>query len=114
MITGGPLIGVPIVALDSPFPPSLFRPASCSRSGNTLGLANNNGQSISFRNPDFRVPHADQWMAGGNLELPGNIGLDVAYVGSKVSSLPITRNQNVVPRTEQEKGIARLGGSPAY
>jgi hypothetical protein len=44
-------------------------------------------------------------MAGGNLELPGNIGLDVAYVGSKVSSLPITRNQNVVPRTEQEKGI---------
>lgn len=110
IIVNGPATGVPITTLDSPFPTGQFlQPV-----GNTLGLATTNGQGFSFRNPDFKVPHGDQWMAGVNLELPGKIGLDVAYVGSRVNGLPVTRNINLIPESEREKGIARLGGNPAY
>ena len=31
-------------------------------------------------------------MAGVDVQLPWNIGLDVAYVGNKVSKLGVTRN----------------------
>jgi hypothetical protein len=110
IITAGPLIGVPITTLDSPFPGGQF----LQPIGNTLGLATTNGQAFSFRNPDFEVPYADQWMAGVNLELPGKIGLDIAYVGNKVDKLPVSRNINLLPIEERRKGIARLGGNPTY
>jgi hypothetical protein len=110
IIVNGPETGVPITTLDSPFPSGQFlQPV-----GNTLGLATTNGLGFSFRNPDFKVPHADQWMAGVNVELPWRIGLDVAYVGDRVTALPVTRNINLIPESEREKGIARLGGNPAY
>jgi hypothetical protein len=110
IITAGPLTGVPITTLDSPFPGGQFlQPV-----GNTLGLATTNGQGFSFRNPDFQIPYADQWMTGVNLELPWKTGLDIAYVGNKVSKLPVTRNINLIPIDERIKGIARLGGNTAY
>jgi len=110
IITTGALTGVPVTTLDSPFPGNVFlQPV-----GNTLGLATANGQGFSFRNPDFEVPYSDQWMAGVNVELPGKIGLDVAYVGSKVDKLAVTRNINPIPQSERDKGIARLGGNPSY
>jgi hypothetical protein len=110
IITAGPQIGVPITTLDSPFPSGQFlQPV-----GSALGLATTNGQGFSFRNPDFEVPYADQWMAGVNLELPGNMGLNLAYVGNKVSRLSVTRNINVIPIEERQRGIARLGGNPTY
>ena len=108
IITAGPQMGVPITTLDSPFPGGQFlQPV-----GNSLGLATANGQGFSFRNPEFEVPYSDQWMAGVNLELPGRMGLDIAYVGSKVDKLPVTRNINLIPIDERIKGIARLGGNP--
>ena len=110
LITAGPDIGVPFTTLDSPYPGGQFlQPV-----GNALGLATTNGQGMSFRNPDFKIPYTDQWMTGVNLELPGNIGLDVAYVGNRISGLPVTRNINLIPIGEQMKGIARLGGNPTY
>ncbi len=98
IITAGPSIGVPFL-----------QPV-----GSTLGLARANGQGFSFRNPDFAIPYSDQWMAGVNFELPGKIGLDVAYVGNKVDKLPVGRNINLIPIEERVKGIARLGGNPTY
>jgi hypothetical protein len=110
IITAGPQTGVPITTLDSPFPGGQFlQPV-----GNSLGLATSNGQGFSFRNPDFEVPYSDQWMAGVNLELPGHMGLDIAYVGNKVDKLPVTRNINLIPIDERIKGITRLGGNPSY
>jgi outer membrane receptor protein involved in Fe transport len=110
IITAGPQIGVPITTLDSPFPGGQF----LQPIGNALGLATVNGQGFSFRNPNFEIPYSDQWMAGVNFELPGKIGLDVAYVGNKVDKLPISENINLIPIDERIKGIARLGGNPTY
>jgi hypothetical protein len=114
IITAGPLIGVPITTFDNPYPPALFPTGFLQPIGNTLGLATANGQGFSFRNPDFEIPYTDLWMAGVNMELPGNIGFDAAYVGNKVSKLPVTRNINPEPLSERIKAIVRLGGNATY
>jgi hypothetical protein len=105
---------VPITTLDSPFPSSLFPTGFLQPVGSALGLASRNGQGFSFRNPDMHVPYTDQGMIGVNLELPWRIGLDVAYVGSRVKDLPMTIDQNLIPIAEQQKAIARLGGNTSY
>jgi hypothetical protein len=53
-------------------------------------------------------------MVGLDIELPWKIGLDIAYVGNKVSAVGVTRNINVIPQSERDRSIARLGGNPAY
>ena len=53
-------------------------------------------------------------MAGVDVQLPYNIGLDVAYVGNKVSKLGVTRGINAVPRAENDKAIPSLGGNTGY
>ena len=53
-------------------------------------------------------------MAGVDIQLPWNIGLDVAYVGNKVSKLGVTRNLNLIPRSENDKAIPALGGNTGY
>ena len=42
-------------------------------------------------------------MAGVDVQLPWNIGLDVAYVGNKVSKLGVSRPINEVPKSENDK-----------
>ncbi len=93
----------------NPFPDGFLQP----RAGE-LGLATNLGQGLTFYNPDFKVPYTDQWMAGIDLELPWNVGLDLAYVGNRVGGLQVSRAFNAIPQSEREKAIARLGGNPNY
>ena len=58
-----------------------------------------------------RFPYTDQWMAGVDVQLPWNIGLDVAYVGNKVSKLGVSRPINEVPKSENDKRIPSMGGN---
>ena len=109
LVTTGPQIGVPFRYLDSPFPEPFLQPI-----GNSMGLATNVGQGISFRNPDFKVPYTDQWMAGVNVDLPWQIGMNIAYVGNRISGLPMNLDRNLFPLAEQMKAIERLGGNAAY
>ena len=69
--------GIPFNTLSNPYPNGFLQPANGSQ-----GLLTGIGTNISFVNPDFAVPYADQWMAGVNVELPGSIGVDLAYVGN--------------------------------
>ena len=50
-------------------------------------------------------------MAGVDVQLPWNIGLDLAYVGNKVSKLGVSRPINEVPKSENDKRIPSLGGT---
>jgi len=103
--------GIPFNTLANPFPDGFIPPF-----GSSMGLATGNGTSISFINPNFKIPYADLWMAGFSAELPWNIGLDVAYVGNRVHKLPTNNGTqiNSIPRSEQEKAIAALGGNTQY
>jgi hypothetical protein len=103
--------GIPFNTFSNPFPNGFLQPANGGQ-----GLLTGIGTGLSFVNPKFEVPYADQWMTGVNLELPWNIGVDAAYVGNKVSKLPTTNGTaiNEVPRAEREKAIEALGGNASY
>jgi outer membrane receptor protein involved in Fe transport len=102
--------GIPFNTLDRPFPEGLLQPFNGSQ-----GLATNIGSSISFINPDFNVPYVDLWMAGVSLELPGKVGVDLAYVGNRSRRLPINGLAiNEVPLSERQKAIEALGGNASY
>ena len=93
----------------TPFPSGFLEPLA-----GELGLLTALGTGPTVPNPDFEIPYTDQWMAGVDVQLPYNIGLDVAYVGNKVSKLGVTRNINLVPRSENDKAIPSLGGNTGY
>ena len=93
----------------TPFPDGFLQP----RAGE-LGLATQLGQGFTIPNPDYEIPYTDQWMAGVDVQLPWNIGLDLAYVGNKVSKLGVNRGINEVPQSERDKAIVRLGGNATY
>jgi hypothetical protein len=93
----------------NPFPDGFLQPL-----GGDLGLLTAIGTGPTVPNPDYEVPYTDQWSAGVDVQLPWNIGLDVAYVGNKVSKMGVSRGINDIPQSERDKSIARLGGSVGY
>jgi hypothetical protein len=100
----------PLTPWATPFPDGFFQP----RAGE-LGLLTLAGQGLgNVPNPDYEIPYTDQWSAGVDIQLPWNIGVDVAYVGNTVSQIGVGRNINLLPQSERDKAIARLGGNPAY
>jgi hypothetical protein len=93
----------------TPFPDGFLQPLA-----GELGLLTGIGTGFTVPNPDFKIPYTDQWSAGFDVQLPWNIGLDLAYVGNKVSDLGVSRGINNVPQSEQDKAIVRLGGNTGY
>jgi outer membrane receptor protein involved in Fe transport len=86
------LNGLPVDTLSNPFPQGLVQPV-----GSSLGLSTLLGQSITFVDPQAKRAHAQQFQVSLERELPGRIGLDVAYVGSRVAKLPILQPLNALP-----------------
>ena len=92
----------------TPFPDGFLSPLAGEK-----GLLTGIGTGFTIPNPDFEIPYTDQWMAGVDIQLPYRIGLDVAYVGNKVSKLGVSRPINEVPKEEND-GIPSLGGNANY
>jgi hypothetical protein len=93
----------------NPFPSGFLQPLA-----GELGLLTAVGTGITIPNRSYKVPYTDQWMAGIDVQLPWSIGLDVAYVGNRVSDLGVTRNINAIPKAENDKAIPALGGNTGY
>ena len=93
----------------TPFPDGFLEPLAGAQ-----GLLTGIGTGFTIPNPEFEVPYTDQWMAGVDVQLPWNIGLDVAYVGNKVSKLGVSRPINEVPKAENDKRIPSMGGNANY
>jgi hypothetical protein len=80
-------------SLTNPFPNGLVQP-----SGNTNGLLQNVGQSISqFYQQNPKSPYNERFSFGFQYQLPGDIISEVNYVGSFGRHLTITRDFNAVP-----------------
>jgi Carboxypeptidase regulatory-like domain/TonB dependent receptor len=93
-----------------PFPDGFGEPLA-----GALGLETLLGQGLgNVPNPNYEIPYTDQWMAGIDLQLPWNIGLDVAYVGNQVSKLGVSRGLNDIPKSENDRAIPSLGGNTGY
>jgi len=82
----------PASTLTNPFPNGILAPGG----GN---IATFLGQQVKFFNPHVLNPYSMRWNFGVQRQLPGQLVLEVVYIGSHAVHMPITdTNQNSVPR----------------
>jgi len=72
----------PANTLSNPFPNGLTKPA-----GNSAGLLTGIGNSVSSYDQAYHAPRVQQFSVDLERDLPGHVALDVAYIGSRSSSL---------------------------
>ncbi|MGA3160509.1 MAG: carboxypeptidase-like regulatory domain-containing protein [Terracidiphilus sp.] len=82
----------PANILSNPWPSGVTLPT-----GSTLGLSTQLGQSVTYPDPKAVQPKMWQWSASLQIQLPGQLAVQLAYVGNKVSQLPINVNVNGLP-----------------
>ena len=83
----------PAATLSNPFPNGILAPA-----GSTAGTGTFLGQQITLFNPEVRNPYSIRWDLSIQRQLPGQMVLEVAYVGSHSMHLPITTQLDYIPR----------------
>lgn len=66
----------------NPYPSGLIQPP-----GKGLGLGTFVGQSITFFNPDFKIPYVYQFSYGLQYQLPLQSRLEVSYVGNRTHNM---------------------------
>ncbi len=93
----------PASTLSDPFPNGIQQPAISA-----LGLGTFLGQNISFFNPNVRNPYSVRWNFGIQRLLPGNMALEVAYIGNHGVHLPIASTSlNAIPQPYLATGWVR-------
>lgn len=85
--------GVTFVAtLANPFPGGFSQPG-----GNSLGLATNDGQAVTFVNPNWIDPRALIWQVDIQHRLGEQTFVEVGYVGNAGYDLAATKNYDAIP-----------------
>ncbi len=92
----------PYGTLSNPFPTGLVNPP-----GNTLGLATNLGQAVSFFPNRLLNDYAERWDIDLQQELPGKVLFEMGYVGEHGLHNGVTRNINYIPAQYLNVGQAR-------
>ncbi len=95
--------------INNPFPSGLLLPP-----GSTAGPLTNIGQGLTVVNPNFILPHMDQFSFGFQYELPKHSKLDASYVGSRGKNLESNQPVNFIPLSLRQQCDAWEGGSAAY
>lgn len=75
--------------LSDPFATGILQPT-----GNSLGLATFQGQSIIFNNTNRKIPHVHQFSFGMQQQFPYDIKVDASYVGSRTMDVNTNDNQS--------------------
>jgi hypothetical protein len=88
----GTLIPPFTATLSDPFPQGFQQP-----SGSSKGTGTFLGQSITLYDPQVRNPYTERWEFSIQHQLPGQMVLEVAYIGSHTMHQPITTSLNYVP-----------------
>ncbi len=81
-----------VANLNNPFPTGILPP-----SGSSLGAQTFLGRTINFYNPANRTPYEMHWSFNVQTQLPGQILVEVGYLGSKGVKLWQTRDIDAVP-----------------
>jgi hypothetical protein len=99
----------PANSLSNPFPTGVLR-----QPGSSQGMMTLLGQGPNFSNPDSRLSYVHQFSFGIQKQLPGNMVIDAAYVGSRTKSVGVGKGFNEVSVDALNKGNPWLGGDPNY
>jgi hypothetical protein len=81
----------PVNSLTQPYP-SITTPT-----GSSLGLLTQEGQNLTFPDPDHSQPRMLQWSTSMQAQLPLKIVLQAAYSGNKVERLEVNKQLNSLP-----------------
>ncbi|MBS1858922.1 MAG: TonB-dependent receptor [Acidobacteria bacterium] len=93
----------PAATLSDPFPSGFLQPT-----GSSLGIATNLGRSFSYYNPTPVNPYSVRWQIGVQRELPGQMVLEVAYIGNHAVHLnSLNRNMDAVPANYLSTSMTR-------
>lgn len=90
------------ISLSNPFPNGLVKPA-----GNTLGASTGLGKALTIVDPNAKSGMVQQFSIDVQRELPGNVALSVAYVGSRSRNL--TFNSGNININQVEPAYYGLG-----
>jgi hypothetical protein len=84
----------PAASLSNPFPGGIVQPAGASRGTGTFL-----GQTVNYFNSAAHNPYSFRWNFGVQRQLPGQLVLEVAYIGNHAVRLAATNlNINTIPR----------------
>ncbi len=100
---GNYLTSAPLNPVSNPFPSGVQLPT-----GSSLGLATALGQSISFVDQGHVQPKSTQWTLNVQQQLPGDLALQVAYVGNRATRLEVNHNINFLPAQYYDQGSAEI------
>lgn len=98
--------GTPYNTLTNPFPDGVQQ-----NSGSSLGLSANLGQSLSFANPNRKLPWTQQYSFEVQRELPGKVLASVGYVGSTTKALAVSQSINEISASNLAQGTSYLSAS---
>jgi len=98
-----------LATLNNPLPSGLI-----AASGSTLGASTLIGTGISFVDTERQQPYTRQYQVSIQRELPSQILLDAAYVGSSGRDLPVDQQINGIPesfRAQARQAFVASGGN---
>ena len=95
--------GAVINTITNPFPNGVTLP-----SGNSLGLATAIGQNVNFNDQHHVQPRTADYTLNIQQKLPGNVALQISYVGARPTRLDVNHNINALPSQYFNQGPAEL------
>jgi hypothetical protein len=95
--------------LSNPFPTGIQQPP-----GNSGGLLTYAGKSFSVVNPDFSIPHVDQFSFGVQYQVQKRSKLEISYVGSRGNDLEDSKNINAMSVANRKQCDWMEGGNSSY
>jgi len=81
----------------TPYPSGVIQPTGASG-----GLETQAGQAITYNNTNRDIRKTNHWSFGVQRELPHAFLLDVEYIGSRTTGLPVSTAQDVIPNSLQQ------------
>lgn len=91
-----------VASLSDPFPNGILAP-----SGSSKGTGTFLGQAIQIFNPNIRNPYSIRWDLSIQRQLPGQMVLEVAYIGNHGVHLPINTQLDYIPRQYLSNSLVR-------
>jgi len=95
--------------ISDPFPTGIQTP-----SGAALGLATLLGQGPTFSDPVGTLGYVHSFSFGIQKQLPWQVSIDAAYVGSRTNGVPTAKGFNELPADKLALGDITRGGNPNY
>lgn len=86
-----------------PYPNGAVQP-----SGATGGLQTQAGQAISYDNTNRAIRKTDHWSFGVQHEFQHGVLLDVEYIGSRTTGMPVAVAQDVISLSQQQTCLQNL------